>query len=160
MRYFLDTEFIERGRALPLELISLGLVAEDGRELALINRLAHPDRSNTWVHEHVWPAIQADRTTERVMPSDLPERILEFLGDDPAPEFWGYFADYDWVVFCQLFGDMSQLPTGWPFYCRDLKQLIDERGLAISQDDSDHTAIGDARWARETWLVITTGAMA
>jgi hypothetical protein len=33
MNFFLDAEFIERGRHFPIELISLGIVAEDGREL-------------------------------------------------------------------------------------------------------------------------------
>ncbi len=40
-------------------------------------------------------------------------------------EFNAYFADYDWVVFCSLFGTMMDLPKGFPMYCRDLKQEID-----------------------------------
>lgn len=42
------------------------------------------------------------------------------------PEFYAYFANYDWVLFCSLFGDMNALPKGFPFYCRDLKQMLDE----------------------------------
>lgn len=34
-------------------------------------------------------------------------------------------ADYDWVVLCQLYGTMMDLPKGWPMYCRDVKQLCD-----------------------------------
>ena len=32
MKYFLDTEFSERGPMWPIQLISIGIVAEDGRE--------------------------------------------------------------------------------------------------------------------------------
>ena len=36
MKIFYDTEFIENGRT--IELISIGMVAEDGRELYLVNQ--------------------------------------------------------------------------------------------------------------------------
>jgi hypothetical protein len=43
------------------------------------------------------------------------------------PEFYAYFADYDWVVFCWLYGNMMSLPQGYPRYCRDLKQMLDQK---------------------------------
>jgi hypothetical protein len=42
-------------------------------------------------------------------------------------EFYAYYADYDWVAFCWLFGKMMDLPTGFPMYCFDLKQILDEK---------------------------------
>lgn len=42
-------------------------------------------------------------------------------------QFYGYYADYDWVVFCWLFGKMKDFPAGFPMYCRDLQQMIDEK---------------------------------
>jgi hypothetical protein len=47
--------------------------------------------------------------------------------DRGHPQFYGYFADYDWVVFCWLFGRMIDLPKGFPMYCIDLEQVLDER---------------------------------
>ena len=41
-------------------------------------------------------------------------------------EFYAYYADYDWVVFCWIFGRMIDLPKGFPMYCNDLKQSLDE----------------------------------
>lgn len=41
--------------------------------------------------------------------------------------FFGYYADYDWVVFCWIFGRMIDLPAGFPMYCNDLKQMLDEK---------------------------------
>ncbi len=40
-------------------------------------------------------------------------------------KFYAYYADYDWVVFCWLFGKMIDLPNGFPMYCNDLKQELD-----------------------------------
>lgn len=42
-------------------------------------------------------------------------------------EFYAYYADYDWVAFCWLFGKMIDLPNGFPMYCIDLKQELDTR---------------------------------
>lgn len=50
--------------------------------------------------------------------------IIEKYG---KPEFYGYYSDYDWVVFCWLFGKMIDLPKGFPIYCIDLKQTLDEK---------------------------------
>lgn len=55
-----------------------------------------------------------------------PER---WVIDNTPIEFYGYYADYDWVVFCWLFGRMIDLPTGFPMYCIDLKQILDEKAL-------------------------------
>lgn len=51
---------------------------------------------------------------------------IEILGVKTSIEFYGYYCDYDWVVFCWLFGKMIDLPKGFPMYCKDLKQLQDE----------------------------------
>lgn len=40
-------------------------------------------------------------------------------------QFYGYYADYDWVLFCSLFGGIMDLPKSFPIYCRDLKQMLD-----------------------------------
>lgn len=69
---------------------------------------------------------------------------------DRSIDFWGYYADYDWVVFCQLFGRMIDLPKGFPMYCRDIKQLCDDLGNPPlpKQEKGEHNALEDARWNR------------
>lgn len=54
------------------------------------------------------------------------------------PEFYGYFSDYDWVLFCSLFGTMMDLPEGFPMYCRDLKQTLDETAQYIKDGSHYH----------------------
>ena len=51
------------------------------------------------------------------------------------PEFYAYYADYDWVVFAQLFGSMINLPKGFPMYCKDLKQELDRKAFKLTIDD-------------------------
>ncbi len=77
--------------------------------------------------------------------------IYAFVNDKPV--FYGYFADYDWVVFCHLFGRMIDRPSGFPAYCRDLKQMMDENGLTqewkkenCPDPINEHNALADARW--------------
>jgi hypothetical protein len=57
--------------------------------------------------------------------------------EDFKPEFYAYYADYDWVVFCQLFGKMNDLPKGFPQYCKDLKQSLVE-AFKIDQEVIDY----------------------
>jgi len=55
-------------------------------------------------------------------------RLQELLDNSRNPvTIWAYFADYDWVVFCWIFGCMLDLPKGFPWYCKDLKQWMDEK---------------------------------
>jgi len=53
-------------------------------------------------------------------------------------QFYAYYADYDWVVFCWLFGRMIDLPTGFPMYCNDLKQLMDEKVNKLTNKTLDN----------------------
>jgi hypothetical protein len=77
------------------------------------------------------------------------------------PQFYGYFADYDWVVFCWIFGKMIDLPKGFPMYCRDLKQMMDDRGLTkkwkrdnCPDPENEHNALADAEWNKKLYNLI------
>jgi hypothetical protein len=100
--------------------------------------------------------------------------------NDKNPEFYAYYADYDWVVFCWLFGLMNDLPKSFPMYCRDLKQMLDDaveneikkqcfnsgNHTILSYDDAlksikkdfnypkqqnEHNALEDARWNKKLY---------
>lgn len=146
MKIFLDTEFIEDGKT--IDLLSIGLVAEDGREFYRVNPEADLSKANEWVKEHVLPHLGESKASTKTA---LRELITLFCGETPC--FWGYYADYDWVALCQLFGTMMDLPKGWPMYCRDLRQALDEKGFAeIKQNDNSlHHALEDARWIAKTY---------
>lgn len=168
MKYFFDTEFIEDGQT--IDLLSIGIVAADGRELYLESKVADLSKANDFVKKHVIPYLRGGN--HAYSRSVIRDQVRVFVGDDPEPEFWAYYASYDWVALCQLFGKMIDLPEGFPMFCRDLKQVLDEDGWSIERVISqntwrvspcfggdgaefrlygfeEHNALWDARWLRE-----------
>lgn len=143
-RICFDTEFHEDGHT--IDLISIGLVREDGAVLYLESNEFDILRAkaNPWLAEHVLSKLGP--LENRVSRERMRERILEFVGD--KPEFWAWYADYDWVALCQLFGRMIDLPKGWPMYCRDFKQLCDSENFHPTKQAEGvaHNALDDAIW--------------
>lgn len=178
MRYYFDTEFIEDGKT--IDPISIGIVAEDGRELYLQNTGCAFSRASDWVGRNVFPHLdhfdvvkmEPTFSVESPYPPNpwmhrgaWSARIEAFLGDDPAPEFWAYYADYDWVLFCQLWGKMIDLPDHFPRFCRDLQQEIvrlRREGKRVNippQIGTKHNALEDARWVASTYAVLLKPAV-
>jgi len=160
MKYFLDFEFMEAGREKPLIPISLGIICENETGIYMENAEADLTQANAWVKENVIPHLQGGEFL--LTYPQMREKILNFIpakvGDDPAylpPEFWGYFADYDWVLFCQLFGTMMDLPKGYPYFCMDLKQLAVHMGVPRKrfpeQETQVHHSMGDAWWNKKLY---------
>lgn len=222
MKYFIDTEFHE-GFYKPLfgkkrhfiDLISIGIVAEDGREYYAISKdfdlkaawnAYDQDPHHTrnykakkvyWLRDNVLKQIFEDwinnyngrivrtglhfpledrKMTFKKMKKviikyagksnkQIAEEIKEFCGNikphtlynmkngvGVEPEFYGYYADYDWVVFCSLFGRMIDLPKGFPMMCFDIQQMITEykidknRLLKDVPQTNEHNALSDAVW--------------
>jgi hypothetical protein len=150
MRYWFDTEFIEDGKT--IDLISIGIVSEDGREFYAINSECDYDKASDWVRDNVLVHLKA-HTETYLTRAEIRDAVLAFVGTD-RPEIWAYYADYDWVVFCQLFGTMMDLPKGWPMFCRDLKQLAEATPLP-EQGKGEHHALADAKWTRDAWHHVT-----
>lgn len=166
MRYFYDCEFIEDGRT--IDLISIGIVAADGREYYAIASGAPWKRiaKHQWLRENVCrslPRIHGDRRNHvgRGNPLALDfghpamkrrgviaNEVRDFLlaGTDD-PELWAWYAAYDHVVLCQLWGSMIHLPEGLPMWTNDLKQECVRRGnpRMPEQAEGEHNALADAR---------------
>lgn len=141
MKYFLDTEFIEERGS--IELISIGLKCEDGRKYYAVSDEFNECGANKWVEEYVLPLIgDSPRKANNV----IAKEVRGFIGND-TPDFWGYYCDYDWVVFCWLFGTMMDLPKNFPMYCNDIKQLMMSTGTEkIPDPEGEHNALIDAVW--------------
>lgn len=184
MNYYLDTEFIEGFKKpipfLPtigkwnkpeffIQLVSIGIVAEDGREYYAISNEFNPKLADEWVKENVLKPIHEELEAKRYLKmsqipvlygsemkysiknfkkllkwsaksnQEIKMNIVKFMGGGidsdqidvlyvPSDtQVYAYYADYDWVVFCSLFGRMIDLPSGMPMFCRDLKQMLDEK---------------------------------
>lgn len=172
MKYFLDTEFLEDGKT--IELISIGIVAEDGRELYLINRDAPWPRikNDPWLMANVVPYLpQPDFSRRHLTPKAwlinfrdsavqgrpaIAERVERFLlGDDlaggeagaPETELWANYGAYDFVALCQLFGRMIDRTPGMPMHVNDLQQELRRHGNPPMPEQTTgmHNALEDAR---------------
>lgn len=146
MRIFFDFEFIEGGAAFVMEPISIGIVREDGEEYYAEFTDVDWGKANEWVLTHVKPFLDPQKYS--LSKPTIVSEIHKFVGE--KPEFWAYFADYDWVLMCQLFGNMTDLPSDWPKYCLDIKQFMWHLGYERSDipidNQNHHLAIADARW--------------
>lgn len=170
MRIFYDCEFVERGRDLPIQLVSIAMVREDGYELYLINQEAlsnvvrHPWLSLNVVPElpirfddpYIFEWDKEHEDYDNVMALDsMPPLILDFLakGLEGQVELWAWYGAYDHVVLCQLFGAMGELPAGVPMFTHELAQLAEEHPQVVlpPQPIRRHNAIHDARWVREAF---------
>lgn len=149
MRYWYDTEFIESGYA-PIHLLSIGIVAEDGREYYAAVRGAPLASAGDWVKANVIPYLGGPVKARREIAQD----IYRFCSaDGRPPELWGYFPHYDHVIFCQLFGTMMDLPPGWPQLTLDVMQEYIRAGRRDLPEHTgqEHNALDDARWTRAAW---------
>lgn len=164
MKYFFDTEFIEDGKT--IDLVSIGMVCDDGRKLYMVSNEYDPAKADPWVHKHVLNHIPGDqkRHSRKEIASAINaftlEPLIRYYAAAPSknrkaasPQIWAYFADYDWVALCQLFGKMVDLPEHLPQYCRDVKQLADDLGNPElpKQIGNNHHALDDAVWAKTAW---------
>ena len=242
MNYFLDTEFIEGsqkklfGHTKPtIDLISIGIVSEDGREYYAISKDFNLkeawnrydikkewysiDESNQstrdikvyWLRDNVLKSIFIELRAKEVEEYNIAKRInvvLDFptysfcfrefrrlinkygksnkqiaeevynfcsndyhkgnnldydqriqysLYDKFKPQFYGYYSNHDWVVFCWLFGRMNNLPNGFPMFAFDIQQQIEEYKIDKEQllkevpQISCHNALQDAIWNKKAY---------
>lgn len=176
MRYFVDTEFIEDGKT--IGLISIGIVAEDGRELYLVNRDAPWKRieKDEWLMANVVAKLpQPHGIRERHLPkswlidfdnpavqdrSVIAIAVKQFLQTTPDVELWADYAAYDHVVLCQLFGRMIDLPSGVPMFTNDLQQELRRLGNPPlpEQAAGAHNALDDARHLKACFETLTASA--
>lgn len=156
-RYYIDTEFIERPGL--LQMISIGLACEDWRGFYAVSSEFDPGLADPWVHENVLIKLGA---VPRETHAEIRYRLLAFIGDT-RPEFWGYFADYDWVCFCWLMGRMVDLPKSWPKFCLDVRQEMNRYGVRKSDLPAidktvAHNALEDARWTMAAHAMVEKAA--
>jgi hypothetical protein len=159
LRLFFDTEFLEinePGRT-RVEMISIGIVREDGQSLYLENSDFDWDRPEVdpWLVENVKPHLAGAGSESWASPQQMRERILDLVGDR-TPEWWAYVAAYDWIALISLFGTLVERPAGWPIRCRDLKDPIEQSGLTKDQlplqdPSTAHDALADAKWNLAVW---------
>ncbi len=154
-RFFFDTEFIENGRT--IDLISIGVVSEDYDSYYACCLDTDLSRADPWVRGHVLPHLPPYSDPAWKTKEQIKNDLLDFLRVGQGEiELWTYYGNYDWVVLCQLWGRMDQLPPGMPQFAMDLKMLSRLMGDARlpQQATTEHHAGNDAEWVREQYFML------
>lgn len=152
-RYFYDTEFLEDGKT--IEIISIGIICEDGRNYYAVNADADWARieADGWLVEHVLP--QLAYPTTYIPKWRIAAEVREFLLAAGEPELWAWYAAYDHVALAQLWGKMIDLPEGIPMWTNDFKQEVERRHIAHlmpKQEGVEHNALLDAEQLFRMWI--------
>lgn len=166
MKIWYDTEFLEDGRT--IELISIGMVREDGKEYYAINgnmpwtRILNRD----WLVENVvsqLPTLHGtayldhdhpDVKPNYVIKNEVEAFLLDASIDSSSPmSLWSWYGAYDHVALCQLWGPMVDLPFFVPQYTNDIKQEFARCGnpTAPSHEGNEHNALADAHYHKKLY---------
>lgn len=169
MKIFYDCEFLEDGHT--INLISIGMVREDGKEYYAINGNMPWTRiiNHEWLSENVVPHLptlqgiafldhnHADVKPQHIIKNEVAQFILEASFDSFSKlELWSWYAAYDHVALCQLWGRMIDLPEFVPMYTNDIKQEFARCGnpTAPSQEGNEHNALADAHYHKKLYEFI------
>lgn len=148
MRYWFDTEFHDDGYH--IALISIGILAEDGREYYAISSDYDKSRATPWLRENVLPLLGDGPAKTR---STIQSELASFFSTGGVPEFWSECGEYDWIVLRQLFGSLTDWPQTWPYLSMDIEQwrLQIAAPAFPAQAHGLHNALDDARMVRQRW---------
>jgi hypothetical protein len=152
VKIFYDTEYIDDGNT--IELVSIGMVADNDDSLYLINGELGIDRlyEHAWLRENVLPHLPitvhnftleySDGTTRdhwlewneshpdyakvynRSTIAGLVSSFIRSHRTNGIAELWAWYGAYDHVALAQLFGPMVNLPYHIPKWTNDLRQSV------------------------------------
>lgn len=161
-----DLEFLEDGRT--IELISIGMVSDDGREYYAVNRdmPVRKIRKHKWLMENVVPSLPKGHGDQRNhVPKSwlfdyadqvvkqrecIADEVMDFIRSaGPDVQLWADYGAYDHVCLAQLWGRMIDLPDCVPMFTNDIQQERARLGLTWDelpkQETGEHNALADAR---------------
>lgn len=173
MKYFYDLEFRENGQT--IDVISIGIAADDGREYYAVNSDA-PWKNialHRWLRMNVLPEIPGEvkeLTNSWDFNPDLKNTLMRplwvianevhaflYAGSDPI-ELWAWYGAYDHVALMQLWGSMIKRPPRLPMWTHDINQFAEQKGFtpdeietAVPQPHGKHHALHDALRTRDMW---------
>lgn len=158
MKIFFDTEFT--GLHQNTTLISIGMVAEDGRKFYAEFNDYDKTQIDSWLQTNVIDNLLYDGRHE----SDtqdwfhwgdknfIKEKLTQWLSQFDKVEMWSDCLAYDWVLFCQIFGHAFNIPKNVYYIPFDICALMFAKGVDADinrekfaeVDGMKHNALHDA----------------
>lgn len=163
--YFFNTRFYESREKGRLDLISIGIVRLDDsaslngskvnvRTYYAVSNEFDEEFLSPWLKKNVIPFL-GEPSGGRKSIEKIREDILGFIGDDPKPVFVSFFSDYDWVIFCQIFGTINDLPSHFPELCIGLQQIaILLGGIEFPKQSTPNNALNNAIHAFKCYVYL------
>lgn len=152
MFIFLDTEFT--GLHKDTQLVSIGLISEDGKEFYAEIGGINTEVQDEWIKENVLDNtimygnasitdIVLDETNyHKGSKEEIREQLIEWLNQFPEVQIISDVCHYDFVLFIDLFGSAFDLPDNVSAYCHDINQDIanfysipDDAAFNFSRED-------------------------
>lgn len=159
--FFMDTEFMDshEGAHGEIDLISIGIVDEQGRTYYAINKEADFSGANYFVQTHVMDKLPDRSSPEWKSAAQIRAEVTAFLmPDDKEPHVWTWYGATDQVLFVWLLGGFPDVPAKSLKVVRDLKFALPffeaVGGLEIPappEPENAHHALADAQWLRAYW---------
>jgi len=148
MKIFFDTEFT--GLHQNTTLISIGMVAEDGRELYCEMNDYDESQIDGWLEDNVLANLY---NTNKIDTEELKRAIEGFIEPYDEVEIWSDCLSYDWVLFNQIWGHAFKLPKKIYYIPFDICTLFKMKGIDsdinreefAGMDGKKHNALHDAR---------------
>jgi hypothetical protein len=172
MKVFFDTEFtgLHKGTS----LISIGLVAEDGRSFYAENSEYDKSQLNNWLKDNVianTSYLKDSGNSELASTSlygfyhveglsGIRADLADWLGQFDEVEIWSDCLAYDWVLFCDIFGGAFEIPENVYYIPFDICTLFKIKGidpdinreeftqLTLTEESRKHNALWDAKVIR------------
>lgn len=169
MKVFFDSEFT--GLHKDTTLISIGLIADDGK--TFYAELSDFDKSqvNDWVQENVINNLRFNRGDVIIQKSstvgvqeysikhnksEVAKALKTWLSQFDSVEMWSDCLSYDWMLFNDLFGDAFSIPENVYYIPFDICTVFKLKGIDpdISREefsdleagkDQKHNALWDAK---------------
>lgn len=123
-KIFFDTEFT--GLHQNTTLISIGMVAEDGRELYCELLDYDKKQVDPWIQENV---IRNLLKTNLIDKESLKKAIEGFIEPYEKVEMWSDCLAYDWVLFNEIWGHAFNIPKKINYIPFDLCTLLKLRDI-------------------------------
>lgn len=169
MNLFLDTEFTRLPWLDGSELISIGIVLENGEEYYGCSSESNLDNSSEFVRNHVLEGLPSmanretlveigcgiddlitgkDITSVWAVFPTLEQLSCLYTGAQSVEVIHTQYADWDFQLFKNLASQSAQMPI----FCNDLSEIVRQLDQSVLPINSHaHNALEDARWNHEVW---------
>lgn len=144
MKIFFDTEF--EGLYKNANLISIGLIDENGKQLYIENDDIIPEYQSEWIKDNVLPNTVnygdinileiCDNLTDYFVGRDyqICNKLTEFFKQYDYVELVSDVCHYDMVQLIDIFGDAFSLPENVCCACYDINQDIARfKGISLQE---------------------------